>query len=191
MPDHETIEYKNGSIDITVTYKGPLEGQDGSDGSDGSGGSGDASVSSSMTKCMDKEQLASVIDNEGFPETSENHAFEYGTYLFKASMGDETHTMGIRLEQYDGNNELIVAKMSMEADGKDTYRGFVGYCGSSIYAIYMKDVDTAPYEDSDIRMNKPTSDFFYANSDGSISMYVDGKEKVRLRQGEMVTVDMN
>ena len=180
--DHETISYKNGYTGITVTYKGPLEGQE---------GSGDASESSNIIKCMDEERLAAVIKKEGFPETNENHALKYGTYNFKASKGDETHTMSIRLERYDGNNNMIAAKMSMLADEKETFRGFVGYCGSSIYAIYMKDVDTDPYEDDDIKMNKHTNDYFYANSDGSISMYFDGKEKVRLKQGEMETVDLN
>lgn len=182
LPDHETIDYKNGYTGITVTYKGPLGAQEGSD---------NASVSNNITKCMDEERLASVIRKEGFPETNENYALKYGTYNFKASKGSETHTMSFRLERYDGSNNLIAAKMSMLADNKEVSRGYVGYCGSCIYALYMREIDTDPYEDDDIKMNKHTNDYFYANSDGSISMYFDGKEKIRLKQGEMETVDLN
>lgn len=199
LPDHETISYKNGYTDITVTYQGPIKGQEDSGDTSESytesvesrEDSGDGSAISNITKCIGEERLASIIQREGFPETNENHALKYGTYNVIASKGGKPHRMSIRLERYYGSNQLIVAKVSWLGDGKEIYRGYVGYCGSSIYALYLKDADVTPYKEEDIKMNESTADYIYANSDGSISMYWDGKEQLRLRQGENAAVELN
>jgi hypothetical protein len=56
----------------------------------------------------------------------------------------------------------------------------------------MKEMDRKPYEDDDIDLDRPhTNDYFYANPDGSISLYFDGSEKIRMKLGNVETVKLD
>ena len=146
-------------------------------------------LSRDYEKCKDEASVAKIIEKEGFPETNDDNALRFGTYSYRAEVKGETHSMSYQFEPYEGENKMIVAKISCFSDGKQMMRGFVGYCGSSVYATFLREMDRTPYEDDRIQLNSPyTGDYIYANPDGSISLYFDGSEKIRMKLGEVETV---
>ena len=147
-------------------------------------------LSGDYEKCKAEASMASIIKEQGFPETYNDQDLEFGTYSFKAEVKGETHSMSYQLKPYEGENKMIVATISVLTDGKEVMKGFVGYCGFSIYAAFLKELDKEdPYEDDRIRLDSPyTNDYIYANPDGSMSLYFDGSEKIRMKLGEVETV---
>ncbi|GEM_PF-4125365 len=147
-------------------------------------------LSGDYEKCKSEASMASIIKEQGFPETYNDQDLEFGTYSYKAEVKGETHSVSYQLKPYEGENKMIVATLSVLSDGKEVMSGFVGYCGFSIYAAFMKEVDKEkPYEDDRIRLDSPyTNDYIYANSDGSMGLYFDGSEKIRMKLGEVETV---
>ncbi len=159
-------------------------------------GKGDGLLSRDYRKCMDEAMATAMAKKEGFPETFEDNTAPFGSYTFKAVKGSMSHTGEIKLEPYDGDNKMIVAKMTMISDGKEAAKGYVGYCGFSIYAMYMESIrdykDEEDYvQEKDIELNKTTHDFFFANADGSISLYDKGKEVMRIKAGEVTTINID
>lgn len=157
-------------------------------------GKGDGLLSRDYRKCMDEAMATAMAKKEGFPETFEDNTAPFGSYTFKAVKGSQTGE--IKLEPYDGDNKMIVAKMTMISDGKEAAKGYVGYCGFSIYAMYMESIrdykDEEDYvQEKDIELNKTTHDFFFANADGSISLYDKGKEVIRIKAGEVTTINID
>lgn len=156
------------------------------------GSSTNTLLSRDYEKCKDEASMAKIIKDEGFPETFKDHDLQFGTYNYKAAMKGETHSASYQLEPYEGENKMIVAKISCFADGKLSMRGFVGYCGFNIYAVFVKEMDEEPYEDDRIRLNSPnTRDYFFANPDGSFSLYFDGSEKIRMKLGDVETIKLD
>jgi len=147
-------------------------------------------LSGDYEKCKAEASMASIIKEQGFPETYNDQDLEFGTYSYKAELKGETHSMSYQLKPYEGENKMIVATISVLADGKEVMKGFVGYCGFSIYAAFLKELyKENPYEDDRIRLDSPyTNDYIYANSDGSMSLYFDGSEKIRMKLGEVETI---
>ena len=149
-------------------------------------------LSRDYLKCMDEAMATASIKKEGFPDTFEDHAPEFGTYALKVEKGGETHTVEVKLEPYEGKNQMIVAKITMLGDGKEGLWAYVGYCGFSVYALYSWEKADKPRDEYDVELNKTTHDFFYANEDGkSISMYDRGKEVMKLSKDNVETVKVD
>ena len=179
-PDRESIlmidDGKHYTLERTVPFKGSGT---------------NTLLSRDYEKCKDEASMAAIIKKEGFPETYEDNAPQFGTYYYKVEMNGETHSVGFQFEPYEGENKMIVARTTYLADEKPMARGFVGYCGFSIYASFLKEMDWKPFDEDDIELDRPhTNDYFYANPDGSISLYFDGSEKIRMKLGEVEIVDL-
>jgi hypothetical protein len=128
-------------------------------------------LSRAHTLCLSEAGLTSANEEHEYPIKDENNTIQYGTYTTQLEAKGEMHTLTYVFEPYEGENMLILAKVTAHADDdfSNIQKTFIGYCGHSIYAMYNCD-------EEDIEFEKKPLCLFYANSDGkSFSIFDKGK----------------